>query len=883
MRNDIKTTSQAHRTHVDAQHLATRDHVTLEASRIQENFELGRQTDALRKEQEKLRSRILSTLWFPEMNARENDIQEVPEETVRRIFEKENEDAKSKNADLDFYPPDSAQQDAARRRSSQFRQWLEADDPIFWISGKAGSGKSTLMKFLVQDQRTKDCLDKWGPNVMICRYFFIELGENRLQRQFRGCLRALLHQIFASKPHTLDLLLQIKPRLKPKQSEHDWSLEELRDYLLEALRVEGSRFCLFLDGLDEMGVRSEDRDSMIDLVKKLSDYPNVKVCVSSRPENLFQQTLGLYPCLQTETLTKSAIKVYVWKCLAPHKPYIPTDLRSYRALVESLVNNASGVFLWVRLATKSVIDGIRNGDSWDTLYKRTQELEPDLYRLFQQMWERQNANQHYYKEETARLLWYALHAHTNGGRGSQLDTVTGFILGTHETLLSDIMLHLKVTTFAITEEKQILKEYEKWLSARSAGLLEIHGIPANTSMTSVNPLLSGCKVNFIHRSVTEFLLSTKQGHEILLVDGRSTKERLLHPAEIMKQICYYKEVGGFMFSHYTNLITSLTCADYITSQEATKHLLDFRNLVQPREPQQYSDFHLFMQAAQHGNVGFLSQQHKAFEALSLEEKSSILNYASVYGLDELGWYHPIIDLEHRVVEDKSPSSDVNRDMKRLGSFRDTIKWLLLYGGAHPNAKCSEIKLGFLTMAITPFHVFLSNDIYWRGNAGYLDISRAIISDWPLEFEHHKLDWTIPFYFYPFYNKTGCFTEFRCVGCFAVRNECNSIFITYAKWLSEFFNRVKRPVTPDEIEFEIAQDIASVEFDVQCIAVREVDESRLNVRDGWQAPDPEKSEWRREFEAVIGKGFLRWIYSLPDEYEHMEDIITNSCEALCRYK
>lgn len=160
MRNDIKTTSQAHRTHVDAQHLATRDHVTLEASRIQENFELGRQTDALRKEQERLRSRILSTLWFPKMIARENDIQKVPENTMRWIFEKENEDAKSKNAYLDFYPPDSAQQDAARRRSNQFRQWLEANNPIFWISGKAGSGKSTLIKFLIQDQRTKDCLDK---------------------------------------------------------------------------------------------------------------------------------------------------------------------------------------------------------------------------------------------------------------------------------------------------------------------------------------------------------------------------------------------------------------------------------------------------------------------------------------------------------------------------------------------------------------------------------------------------------------------------------------------------------------------------------------------------------------------------------------------------
>ena len=31
---------------------------------------------------------------------------------------------------------------------SNFRKWLESDDQLYWITGKAGSGKSTFMKFL---------------------------------------------------------------------------------------------------------------------------------------------------------------------------------------------------------------------------------------------------------------------------------------------------------------------------------------------------------------------------------------------------------------------------------------------------------------------------------------------------------------------------------------------------------------------------------------------------------------------------------------------------------------------------------------------------------------------------------------------------------------
>jgi DNA helicase HerA-like ATPase len=57
---------------------------------------------------------------------------------------------------------------------------------IFWIFGKPGSGKSTLMKYLVEDQRTHDLLQKWaGPKKLIVRKFcccllYIHVADARI-------------------------------------------------------------------------------------------------------------------------------------------------------------------------------------------------------------------------------------------------------------------------------------------------------------------------------------------------------------------------------------------------------------------------------------------------------------------------------------------------------------------------------------------------------------------------------------------------------------------------------------------------------------------------------------------------------------------------------
>jgi len=51
--------------------------------------------------------------------------------------------------------------DESRRRAN-LASWLKRGNGLYWISGKRGSGKSTLMKHIYDDHRTRLCLERWA-------------------------------------------------------------------------------------------------------------------------------------------------------------------------------------------------------------------------------------------------------------------------------------------------------------------------------------------------------------------------------------------------------------------------------------------------------------------------------------------------------------------------------------------------------------------------------------------------------------------------------------------------------------------------------------------------------------------------------------------------
>jgi len=89
-----------------------------------------------------------------------------------------------------------------------FTDWLRTGDNIFWISGKPGSGKSTLMKFIYNDDRTAQLLQKFGSTTthLSAGFFFHHRGDV-VQKSFEGLLRGILSQIFESRRKLKEAIL----------------------------------------------------------------------------------------------------------------------------------------------------------------------------------------------------------------------------------------------------------------------------------------------------------------------------------------------------------------------------------------------------------------------------------------------------------------------------------------------------------------------------------------------------------------------------------------------------------------------------------------------------------------------------------------------------
>lgn len=79
------------------------------------------------------------------------------------------------------------------RSTLDYPDWLESPDPLFWISGKPGSGKSTLMKHLSVHKRTRMALiSPTHRRGGVVGYFsFWNFGKSSFQRNEEGLLRSL--------------------------------------------------------------------------------------------------------------------------------------------------------------------------------------------------------------------------------------------------------------------------------------------------------------------------------------------------------------------------------------------------------------------------------------------------------------------------------------------------------------------------------------------------------------------------------------------------------------------------------------------------------------------------------------------------------------------
>ncbi|KAL9573479.1 hypothetical protein ACKAV7_002023 [Fusarium commune] len=456
------------------------------------------------------RFRLLQSFHYRELNLRRNQIHPSYNDTFCWILE---------------------DNDIRWESDKSFVTWLASDCQIYWISGKPGSGKSTLIKYLVDHPKVLSLLNDSteAPNekFKIISHFFWKAGGG-LMNNLKGMWLSLTSQMLKTMPEMSDYILAAYPSSTMKQFDSDWSGPEIREVFLAIIARCNSKVCIFLDGLDE--VSTDDVDSRQKLVEDLCQYQNTKLCIASRPEWRLKMWLYEYPLINLQDWTTRDREEYAHGELEPfvERNLLSTDLQS--KLVETLVRKSMGVFLWMYLALRTVKLGLDNGDEPHELFERVKSLPNEMEALYKGLWGKLSSDSPNYREKAARYLRLTLEfgEHSHYGVFSILE------LAVMQNLhLQDLLLKMSSDVHYLDFESHCTKVLRD-IGIQCLGLVETVSIYNNytniknppTNLETLAKSEDIC-LRFMHRTVYDFLTETVPGQEILLYDSLSRNDLLV--------------------------------------------------------------------------------------------------------------------------------------------------------------------------------------------------------------------------------------------------------------------------------------------------------------------------------------------------------------------
>ena len=470
---------------------------------------------------------FLRHLWFPEIRDREDDIRPAHAKTFEWIL-----------------GSDSTKDDARN-----FIDWLlspcDAEDSnrIFWVSGKAGSGKSTIMKYLYQDSRLQEYLRFWAKDIpLTCIGFFVwDRGKSMMHKSREGMVRSLLHQILAQHNNLIPVLFpdkwnrgyatRIDGNLEDwteRKEPLTWDWSELFAALMRVtneqfLKEQGipMRLCVFVDGMDEyrtfedpglspnelISQKKKGYTEIAQLFRQLAKSKVIKICLSSRHIVEFKDAFGVSSrSLRLEDLTHDDIKSYTTQVLEQDSRWRELMAQSSmvgRQLITNIVDKALGVFLWVVLVIHLLLGGLQDGDTHIELQTILNSMpvelggENGLYAFMMRNIKLEHRGQCF---EILQLIRYSNSAPTL------------LSLAFTDGEFHDLISNETVLPFQVDNMGYVSKRMKDRLSSRCAGLVEVakhSGVGRRALPYSEN------RVQFMHQTAKDFVEQSQMWKEFL--------------------------------------------------------------------------------------------------------------------------------------------------------------------------------------------------------------------------------------------------------------------------------------------------------------------------------------------------------------------------------
>lgn len=432
---------------------------------------------------QKYEQTILNSLLFETINHREEAIPAAHMKTCDWIFQ---EPYRLVNQEQSWH---------------SFPKWLRGPSKdIYWITGKPGAGKSTLVKYVLADQRFNSALLEWSEQrpLVVAGYFSWNAGTG-LQKSHAGLLRTLLHQCLQLRR---DLVPRVFPRRWAALSIFDGDVElpewEYAETLaaFKSLVFEHGKPCSFvfvIDGLDEF---EEDHQQLIELLQLINREDYIKICASSRPLNSFRDAFSQSPKLQLEHLTKKDIDFYVRDRFNKSQGFRELNVLHSDAagkLLAEIVEKSKGVFLWVSVVVRLLLENLGNGDKLADLRKTLADLPDDLRYLYDHIWASIDLKYHC---EASRYLQMI-----NSAEELEMTVYSLCFYFADD----DVPIDMDISKVSDSFLANALLTVQRRLGSRTRGLLELH----KTKEKYRGSVDYSARVDYLHRTAKEWVMSRR--------------------------------------------------------------------------------------------------------------------------------------------------------------------------------------------------------------------------------------------------------------------------------------------------------------------------------------------------------------------------------------
>lgn len=523
---------------------------------------------------------MLKSLSFEQIGARHLTIKSAHAKTCKWLFENQ--------AYLDWLDPSK----------------IESHHGFLWIKGKAGTGKSTLMKFALMNAKKKMKDEK------IISFYFNARGAD-MEKCTTGMYRSLLLQLFEQLPELQSVSYPLP--MAATSEGYSWNIQQLKSLFEEAVHniIDDTVIC-FIDALDECD-EDEIRDmvSFFQHVGEFTTSDNIKflVCFSSRHYPHISKENALHLILEGQEGHNQDITNYLKSELKIGKSKLAEDIRA------SVQKKSAGIFMWVILVVE-ILNKEYDGGRIHMLRQRLDDIPEDLHQLFRDILTRDN----YRRDELLLCIQWLLFSRQPL---------------TPEELYFAVLSGTGPESVDGWDVDEIsMGDIKKFILSSSKGLAEITTSPSPT-------------VQFIHESVKDFLLKEKGLKEICTDFGdefkRESHERLKHCClqRLNRKVKNVKIPGPF---HPFHKPSSSEAKHYRQQLQCKNPFLDYavQNVFHHANAAEMdqNEQAIFFQTLNFDNWVTLHNIFERYETRQFSRKITQLYVLAIHNAGNLIRYHP---------------------------------------------------------------------------------------------------------------------------------------------------------------------------------------------------------------------------------------------------